>query len=333
MPSPSQHRTAITREAVRRFYHLPERTIARHLIANHGDLYNNNLEIARSAVRRVMGTNGEQNRAHTAPDLFRTGAVAMPQTWRRERTEHKLPVGLWLVLADIHIPFHEPKPLETAISWGQAQGVDGVLLNGDAMDCKAVSAWPTAQRDFDRELEAMMDFLDFLRCEFPVGKGKKPGKKIVYKPGNHEYRLPRYFVCKAPDLATSPLAAMETVCGFEHRQIEFLDYYQMVRAGKLPVFHGHEFGYLQKMVNPARGLFLRAKSFALCSHCHSTSEHPARDVNGLLMTTWSTGCLCDLSPDYNPYGNDWNWGAAIIDVQKGGFEVENRRILPNGKLA
>jgi len=266
----------------------------------------------------------------------------MPQTWRRPRTDYALPVGLWLVLSDIHVPFHEPIPLETAIAWGQAQGVDGVLLNGDVLDCAAVSDWPNANRDFDRELETCMDMLDFLRHEFPAaGKGKKPGKMIVYKPGNHEYRLPRYFTKKAPELSTSPLAAMETVMGFERetvmgferRQIEFLDYYQIVRAGSLPIFHGHEFRFLSRAVNAARGLFLRAKSWALCGHCHSTSEHTTRNVNGDLLTCWSVGCLCDLSPDYQPYGGDWNWGAAIVDVQKdGGFEVENRRILPSGKL-
>ena len=90
---------------------------------------------------------------------------------------------------------------------------------------------------------------------------------------------------------------------------------------------------LNRTVNPARGLFLRAKTFSACSHCHTTSEHSTRDINDLMITTWSFGCLCDLSPDWNPIGNDWNWGFALINVEKdNNFEVENRRILSSGRV-
>jgi len=37
--------------------------------------------------------------------------------------------------------------------------------------------------------------------------------------------------------------------------------------------------------------------------------------------------MCDLHPDYNPIGNDWNWGCALINVEKNGnFEVVNNKI-------
>ncbi|GAF79710.1 unnamed protein product [marine sediment metagenome] len=189
-----------------------------------------------------------------------------------------------------------------------------------------MSYWPKAKRDFNKEVEVTIDLLDFILGEFPKAK-------FIYKPGNHEYALPRYFISKAPELAESPLAAMETVIGYEERGIEFLDYHQIVMAGKLPVIHGHEVCNINRMVNPARGLFLRAKTFAACSHCHSTSEHTPKDIHGEILTTWSFGCLCDLNPDFNPFGNDWNWGFAIINIEKSGdFEVINRRILPNGKV-
>lgn len=82
----------------------------------------------------------------------------------------------------------------------------------------------------------------------------------------------------------------------------------------------------------ARGLFLKTKTFAACAHGHSTSEHSVRDINDVMLTTWSFGCLSDLHPDWNPF-SDWNWGFAIINVEANGFfEVENRRILSNGKV-
>ena len=317
----------IVKNAIRRFHHLPKQTIARHILNTYGGLFDNDLEKIRNTVRYWMGSHGAEKRnTITDKSLFYNTPTKLPPTWKKTRTPYKLPVGIWLVLSDIHIPFHDKTAVEAAIQAGQAEKVDGVFFNGDMQDCESVTYWPTAHRDFNGEVELVIDFLDFIGSEFK-------GKKIVYKPGNHEYRLPRYFVQKMPALAESPLAAMETVIGFEQRNIEFLNYHQIVYAGKLPIIHGHEVGNITRAVNPARGLFLRTKTFAACSHCHSTSEHTPKTIEGKLLTTWSFGCLCDLEPDWNPYGNDWNHGFAIINVEKdGNFEVVNRRILPNGKV-
>ena len=320
-------KTDIIKTAIRRFHHLPKQTIARHILNTHGGLWDNDLDKIRCSVRYWMGAAGDRCRKKISDtSLFFNTPTKIPPTWRRIRTAYKLPPGLWLVLSDLHVPFHDPMAIEAAVQAGQAEKVDGVFFNGDLQDCESVTYWPTAHRDFNGEVELVIDFLDWIGKEFQ-------GKKIVYKPGNHEYRLPRLFVSKVPELAESPLAAMETVLGFETRGIEFLDYHQIVYAGKLPIIHGHEVRAITRAVNPARGLFLRTKTFSACSHCHSTSEHTPKTIEGKLLTTWSFGCLCDLEPDYNPYGNDWNHGFAIINVEKdGNFEVVNRRILPNGKV-
>jgi len=323
------NRSKIVRETVRRFIHLPNLTIARYLINEYGDLFDNNLDTARTAVRTVRGRKGDKMRDEVVDkSLYLTDKdkVKIPQTWAKTREPYKLNAGSWLVLSDVHIPYHRELPIETAVSYGQSQKVTGILINGDLFDDAAVGFWPTAKKDFNKELEACIDFLDFLRQEFPT-------QEIVFKPGNHEYRLPRIFVNKMPELCETPLAAMETVIGFEERKIEFLDYYQIVKAGELPIIHGHEVRFLDRSVSPARGLYRKTKTYSACSHCHQTSEWTTRDINGLLITTWSFGALCDLNPDYNPYGNDWCWGVGLINVDKNGdFEVENKRILPNGKL-
>jgi len=324
-----KYKSEVVQNAVRRFAQLPDRTIARHILATYGELFDNDLEKIRSQVRYYTGKNGKQNLdilKKNHPDLLKKDTIKLPPTWRRIRTDYKLPLGLWLILSDTHIPFHEPKPLESAILAGQVEKVDGVFLNGDWQDCSSLSFWPTAHRDFNREIELVIDSLDFLRAEFPK-------EKIIYKPGNHELRLPNYYIAHAPELAESPLACMETILDFEGRNIEFLDYYQKVYAGKLPIIHGHEVRYISRAVNPARGLFLRTKTYSACSHCHTTSSHTTRDLHGKDLTTHSFGCLCDLSPEYNPFGNDWNWGFALVNIEKdGNFEVINRRILSSGKV-
>jgi predicted phosphodiesterase len=315
----------IVKNAIRRFKHRPKRTIARYILHNYGELFDGDIEVIRSSIRYYTGANGTENREQIKELI--NHKVEMPRTWRRKSTPYKLEAGLWLILADVHVPFHEPKPIESAIKYAQDQKVDGVLLAGDTEDCASVGFWTSRiKRDFDKEFVAVLDFLDFLSGEFPTQKKK-------YKRGNHEYRLDRLYQTKTPELIGIPLQAMDDAMGLDSRGYDVIDDNQMVLAGKLPIFHGHEFGRLNLTVNPARGLFLKAKSWAMCAHCHRTSEHPAKNVMGTLLTTWSIGCLCDLSPDYNPFGNDWNWGFALINIEKNGnFEVVNKRILSNGTV-
>ena len=321
-------KSQIVHDAVRRFQHLPSQTIAKYLLYTYGELFDNNLEKIRNRVRNVRGKHGKHIKAHTVDtSLFTDGKLLkIPPTWRKVRTPYKLPPGLWLVISDLHVPYHEPLPIESAIQYGHAQRVSGIFINGDFQDCASIGIWHKEKRIFVKEVEQTIDMLDFLKQEFP----KIP---IIYKPGNHELRLPRYYVAHAPELIGTPLAAMETMLGFENRNIVFLDYHQKVMAGELPVLHGDGVRGINAVVNPAKGLFNKTKTFSACSHRHQTSEHSTRDINDLMLTTWSFGCLCDLHPDWNPWGNDWNWGFALINIEPNNFfEVENRRILPNGKV-
>jgi len=319
----------IVKDSIRRFNHLGSMTIAKYILNTYGDLFDQDIERIRGRVRYYRGQQGGKELSNLADKslvLPHGAKLSMPKSWNKKIHDYKLKPGLWLILSDLHVPFHEIKPLEAAIQEGQTEKVDGIFLNGDFQDCASVSYWPQRKRDFNAEVEQVIDMLDFLRQEFP----KIP---IVYKPGNHEYRLPRYYMSKAPELIDNPIASMETVLGLEERGIEFLDYFQKVMAGKLPILHGHELQGLSRQVNPARGLFLKAKMQAACSHCHSASEHNAKDLHDNLLTTWSFACLCDLHPDYNPFGNDWGWGFGKVYIEKNGnFEVVNRRILSSGKV-
>lgn len=327
MDTPRTQRKEIIEDAVRRFSHLPSRTIARHILYNYGPIFDQNYDNIRNMVRYSLGERLNPRGEKSKRLIDRAKPVSMPKTWIETVQRYKLTPGKYLVLSDMHIPFHSPKAIESAIKYGQDRGVTGLLINGDAQDCASISFWPSGRkRDFDREIEIFIDFLDFLDKEL------KDCIKI-YKPGNHEYRLPRYYQAKAPEMQGIALQSVIDVLGLEYRGIEFLDYKQVIMAGKLPILHGHELSQLSRAVNPARGLFLKTKSWAACAHCHTTSEHTSKNINETLLTTWSFGCLCDLNPDYNPIGNDWNHGFAVVTCEKdGNFEVSNRRILSNGKV-
>jgi len=102
--------------------------------------------------------------------------------------------------------------------------------------------------------------------------------------------------------------------------------------GHLNILHGHEFGRaISSPVNAARGLFLRANATALIGHFHHTSEHITKDMNGKMIGCFSTGCLCDLRPQYARY-NKWNHGFAIVRQEEENYFHVNNVKIHNGKV-
>jgi predicted phosphodiesterase len=232
-----------------------------------------------------------------------------------------------LLIHDVHIPYHETEPLITALKYGKDRKPDIVLLNGDVIDCHAVSFWQKdpRQRDFPGELRDTRTFLETIRAEFPKAR-------IVYKWGNHEERWESYMYAKAPECLGVEDFELRSLLRFERLRIEEVGEKRPIRLGDLSVIHGHEYRFaISNPVNAARGLFLRAKTYALCGHFHQSSFHSENTISTKSIATWSVGCLCQLHQDYAPL-NNWRHGFAWIEVDKdGGFEVENKTIK-KGKI-
>src|SRR5262249_6175101 len=133
---------------------------------------------------------------------------------------------------------------------------------------------------------------------------------------------------KAPELLDLPEMAIEELLKLEDYDIECVKDMRPMMFGKLAVIHGHEDRFaITNPVNPARGLFLRSKTHSVCGHFHQSSQHSEGTLELHTISTWSTGCLCDLHPRYRPL-NNWNHGFATFEVDKEGvFEVRNLRII------
>lgn len=235
--------------------------------------------------------------------------------------------GKWLVLSDVHLPYHDVRTVELAIGRARREKVDGVLLNGDLLDSHELSTFdkdPSAPR-YIQEREAAIQFFAYLSDRLPKAR-------IVYKAGNHEERLDRYLMRHAPALFELECVSLPKILGLDGWGVEWVTDKRVVRLGLLNVLHGHEYkNAIQAPVNPARGLFLRSKTVALCGHFHQTSEHHEPTLEGKPKGCWSVGCACELSPPYSPL-NKWNHGFAMVEIAKDGkFSVRNMRVL-NGEI-
>lgn len=314
----------IALEALRRFPQVSTRTLAMYLTKRRPDVFRN-YNAARAVVQRYRGLKkwNSEGTKHRHPML---PAPVIPPSRHQERLDYRLPHGVWGIMADLHIPFHERKPIDATLEWFRKIKVDGILFLGDLMDCEALGYWtPTRRTDFMAEVEATLDFLDYLKKAFPKAK-------IVIKQGNHEQRLKTYFQANAPQLIDMPTAEMGDILGCDRRGIKVLDDKQKITAGALHLLHGHEMRGGSTIVSPARWAFLKGLSCGVVAHWHKTSEVSPTTLDDTILTCWSIGCLCNLHPDYNPYGNQWNWGAAALYYGGKDWEFENRRILKNGKM-
>ena len=302
-------------------------TLAKMIVAKYPDLKPENV---RSVIRYYRGNKGEEARKKiTNKQFFRASDGSYNLKAVNISTQdfifpHKKP----LIVSDLHLPYHDIDAIEIALEKAYKENVDSIYLNGDILDFYQVSRFTKegGAMSIKEERDMFFEFIGWIKSNFDV--------PIYFKAGNHEERLAKYINDKAPDLAQLPELTLSGFLKLDDLGVQFVDGRQKAMMGKLIVVHGHEFGEsIFSPVNPARGLFLRAKSSTLAGHNHQTSEHHENNLKNDSMACFSTGCLCQLTPNYRPFAyTKWNHGFAIVEIDSDDtFEVSNYRII-DGKV-
>lgn len=291
------------------------------------------IEDARSALRYIEGKSGirshrESNSAFIKEESRPYNPYNLPKSEEADYSQYVIKGHKRLgVLSDIHVPYHNIDALTTAITYLKKQNIDGLLLNGDTIDCHRLSRFikDPKKRNFKHELDTFKALFEVLQKELKC--------KIFFKLGNHEERYEHFLYEKAGELVGVEEFEFANIIKARANGIEVISDKRVIKINGLNAIHGHEYiGGISAPVNIARGLYLRGKVSALQGHNHSTSEHTETDMNGKVTTTWSVGCLCELHPQYMPL-NKWNWGCMDIDLDSNGldYEVRNKRIY-KGKI-
>lgn len=311
----------------------PTRTLAKRL----ADEFQVTVEQARAVMRRVRGSSGAENKNKASLVIPRGASPESAKTPKTPPTQ--LPDSLaapWepleldckraFVLSDVHIPYHAKSALEAALKHGESLDPDCVILNGDMADFYTISRHQKdpRKRKWKQELELNRQFSQHIRERFPKSR-------IIYKYGNHEERWEHYVWNHAPELADCEEMLLSQWLKLDAIGIEWIDNQRPIMLGHLPVFHGHELPKgMSSPVNQARGAFLRMLDTVLVGHGHRSSSHTEPNWMHTETTCWSTGCLCDLNPEYARI-NKWNWGHAWVEVsQDKSFAVHNMRINKSG---
>jgi len=295
------------------------------------------IDAARCRLRYYRGQSGALARKKAKDKQFFTygeyqaNPYGLPESHQDEWKPYFLDgIEKGLVISDIHIPYHDIVAVSVALTAGIKHGVREakdkgvVLINGDLIDFYQLSRFlkDPRKRNAKQEIEDTKRFLGTLREMYPDAR-------IVYKEGNHDARYELYLMRHAEDLFDLLMdkASLAQVTDCFNLGIEYVGEKRYGVLYQLNILHGDEFWTsVSGQVNPARGLFLRAKECALCAHHHQSSEHVEPTIRERQIATWSQGCLCELHPKYMRI-NKWNHGFVLLDVEGDQWQVFNKRII------
>ncbi len=137
-----------------------------------------------------------------------------------------------IIIPDCHVPFHDKVAFKLALSIIAKLQPEYVVIIGDFADFYAVSLHgcdPGRQANMKWEIQEVNKALD--RIE------KLGIKKVIYCEGNHETRLTRYIMKKAPEL--DGLLSAKEAFKIKERGWTWVPYMDYLQIGKLYVTHDY----------------------------------------------------------------------------------------------
>lgn len=322
----------VCRDYLKKYPNYPNLKLAR-IIYSENNLLFKDVEQARSIIRILTGNNGKKSRTYDKRFVTEAKPINpynLPESYEEKREAFVLPKACdnILLISDLHIPYHNIQAITIALDYGKANNVNTIFINGDLIDNHQVSRFETdpKKRSVKQEFDATKQFLVSLRTAFPEAA-------IYWLKGNHCIRWEKFLLMKVREIWDDEYFQLEERLQLNSVKVKILDDKILVKAGKLSITHGHHiFKGVFTPVNPSRGAFLRAKQSLIVGHLHRASHHPEVDLDGKIISCWSTGCLCELKPNYSPMVSNSQHGFAHIMVEKNGdYTVKNYQIV-NGKL-
>ena len=234
--------------------------------------------------------------------------------------ETKISNGLVVIGSDIHIPFQDDRAVACFVRYCKEKQPETIVLNGDVLDMFMLSKFTKGEgRNPLEEITMCRGLLEMIRKACPTSE-------IYYVIGNHENRLEKYVLSKAPELASliEDVFSIIKTEDFKIRgcaSVTFNDNF-VCKHGS---FVGSKSGLsaIKEMENSYMS--------GATAHVHRGIVYRARKA-GRKFVWIETGCLCDLNPEYCILPN-WCQGFATVEFKNGKvykakfLEIEKGEIL------
>jgi predicted phosphodiesterase len=316
--------TQIVIDYCTKFEDVPSKTLAKKMYKDYPDFFKD-IEDCRTKIRYRRGSLGGRNLKDAGEKII-PYVPKLPKSHAETFIPFEVNYSKILILSDLHFPYQDNKAIELALKYGEKNKMDCILINGDLFDFATISRhekdW--RHRSLVDEIDTVKEFFDYLQHRFP-------NVKIIFKEGNHDERFDKWLFHKSPEFFDISGLTLKDVLKLNEKGIDYVCDRLPVKIGKLLVLHGHELNG-SGGVNPARATFLKTIANVLIGHCHRTSQHTEPTLNGDVIVSTSTGCLCGMYPMFARV-NKWNLGFGFVNhnIKSGEYKLDNLKII-KGKV-
>lgn len=234
--------------------------------------------------------------------------------------ETKINNGLVVIGSDIHIPFQDDRAVACFVKYCKEKQPEAIVLNGDVLDMFMLSKFTKGEgRNPLEEITMCRGLLEMIRKACPISE-------IYYVIGNHENRLEKYVLSKAPELA-SLIEDVFSIIKTEDFRIRGCA--SLTINDNFVCKHGSYIGNKSGLsaIKEMENSYMSGAT----GHVHRGIVYRARKA-GRKFVWIETGCLCDLNPEYCVLPN-WCQGFATVRFKDGKvynakfLEIEKGKIL------
>lgn len=232
-----------------------------------------------------------------------------------------------VVASDVHVPEHDRGAWAVFLAVLGIVRPDEVILAGDFGEWESVSSHGSFN-----ENTLQSDVVAVRRALNEIREAIGPSARITYLEGNHETRLTRAIMQRAPALRGA--LTLSELLDLDERAVEWVpEGLQPVDRGQLRVLHGHQIygqggGPIYHSRKAADVYATDAGRVVTYGHTHKPQQYH-RAVMGGTGRAVGLGCLRTIRPDQVRWlqGNEAGWahGFGVFSILAGSVHVEEVR--------
>jgi len=225
------------------------------------------------------------------------------------------------VLPDVHIPYQDKASLKLAEAIMNYVKPDQIVQVGDLVDFYPVSRYT---KDPDRasgvHLQKELDEASSI-----IHKWAELAPVTILS-GNHEARLDKYLVEKAPGLKGLRSLNVQSLLGVDDKKVSYKEFMYL---GRLFISHGDRVskGGCAHSAMTAKSNIEKMNCDVMLGHIHRLGAFYRKTRGGGDQAGFEIGCLCERETvEYLPEPN-WQHGMAVVHYRNDGNKDYNAQLI------
>lgn len=223
----------------------------------------------------------------------------------------------WIILPDLHVPFHNKILLESILTYLFYHKVDGIILSGDFLDLKSLSAYDS---DKVQNFTLMDEYLAGREVILQIQSVLKDDCRKIFINGNHEHRYYKELKKLSGSKLGSALLSPNDALRLEEEGWEYLSNWQedfVLLGNDLEVIHGNITS--QNAANAQLAKSSVGGRSVIFGHTHRFASASTGNYS-----SWNIGTLADID-NTEAFGyvdryirQAWQNGFALVTIDEDG---------------